>query len=238
MGGRPVPTRAMPEVVARVGVDLEPVDVTDADDVRWLRACLPPDQPERAARLEAEMALAAMAPARLLQGDAVEVLPEAFAHVPADALPVVTTTWVLSRFSLEGRLRFLRRLEDAAARRAVAWVSVEGSEPRRRYRPLATAAPLATAPSASPCSSGHLCAPRPLAAAGRRANAWRGWPPTKAASSRLIRAGRPGSGADADRVPGVDRNDQADQARRPLRARTARPPRRSPRSGRGRWRAA
>jgi len=52
----------MPEVVARVGVELDPVDVTDADDARWLRACLWPDQPERVARLEAEMALAATAP--------------------------------------------------------------------------------------------------------------------------------------------------------------------------------
>ncbi len=42
----------MPEVVVRVGVDLDPVDVTDADDARWLRACLWPDQPERLARLE------------------------------------------------------------------------------------------------------------------------------------------------------------------------------------------
>jgi len=40
VGDRPIPTRAMPEVVARVGVDLDPVDVTDADDARWLRACL------------------------------------------------------------------------------------------------------------------------------------------------------------------------------------------------------
>ena len=116
----------MPEVVARVGVDLDPVDVTDADDARWLRACLGPDQPERAARLEAEMALAAAAPALLLRGDAVEVLPDAFARVPADALPVVTTTWALSRFPLESRLRFLHRLDEAAAGRAVAWVSAEG----------------------------------------------------------------------------------------------------------------
>jgi hypothetical protein len=126
VGGRPVPTRTMPEVVARVAVDPDPVDVTDADDVRWLRACLPPDQPERAARLEAEMAVAATAPPLLLRGDAVEVLPDAFARVPADALPVVTTTWALSRFPLERRLRFLHRLDDAAAGRAVAWVSVEG----------------------------------------------------------------------------------------------------------------
>jgi hypothetical protein len=116
----------IPKVVARVGVDLDPVDVTDADDARWLRACLPPDQPERVATLEAEMALAATAPPLLLQGDAVEVMPDAFASVPVDALPVVTTTWALSHFPLESRLRFLHRLDAAAAFRTVAWVSVEG----------------------------------------------------------------------------------------------------------------
>jgi hypothetical protein len=126
VGDRPIPMRAMPAVVARVGVDLDPVDVTDADDARWLRACLWPDQPERAARLDAEMALAATAPPLLLGGDPVEVLPDAFARVPADALPVVTTTWALSRLPLESRLRFLHRLGDAAAGRAVAWVSAEG----------------------------------------------------------------------------------------------------------------
>ncbi|MFF4408922.1 DUF2332 domain-containing protein [Streptomyces sp. NPDC001404] len=126
VGDRAVPTRAVPEVVARVGVDRDPVDVTDADDARWLRACLQSDRPEQVARLEAEMALAATDPPLLLQGDAVEVLPAAFARVPADALPVVTTTWALSRFPLESRLRFLHRLDEAAAGRTVAWVSVEG----------------------------------------------------------------------------------------------------------------
>jgi hypothetical protein len=126
VGDRPVPVRAMPEVVARVGVDLDPVDVTDPDDARWLRACLWPDQRERVTRLGAEMALAAAAPPVLLQGDAVEVLPDAFTRVPAHALPVVTTTWALSSFPLESRLRFLHRLDEAAAGRAVAWVSAEG----------------------------------------------------------------------------------------------------------------
>jgi hypothetical protein len=91
-----------------------------------LRACLWPDQPELAARLDAEMALAATAPPLLLRGDAVEVMPDAFARVPADALPVVITTWALSRLPLESRLRFLHRLDEAATGRAVAWVSVEG----------------------------------------------------------------------------------------------------------------
>jgi hypothetical protein len=126
VGNRPVPTGAVPEVVARIGVDRDPVDVTDADDARWLRACLWPDRPERVARLDAEMALVAAAPPLLLRGNAVEVLPDAFARVPADALPVVTTTWALSRFPLESRLRFLHRLDEAAVGRTVAWVSAEG----------------------------------------------------------------------------------------------------------------
>ena len=126
VGDRPLPMRAVPEVLARVRVDRDPVDVTDTDDARWLRACLWPDQPDRFANLEAEMAVAATAPPLLLRGDAVEVLPDALAQVPADALPVVTTTWALSSFPLESRLRFLQRLDEAATRRAVAWVSAEG----------------------------------------------------------------------------------------------------------------
>jgi len=46
--------------------------------------------------------------------------------VPAGALPVVITTWALSRFPAAGRLRFLDRLEEVGAGRPVAWVSVEG----------------------------------------------------------------------------------------------------------------
>ena len=125
-GDRPIPARAMPEVVARVGVDVDPADVTDADDARWLRACLWPGQPERAMRLEAEIALARTAPPLLLRGDPVEVVRDAVARVPGHALPVVVTTWALSRFPHERRLRFVHRLGEAAAGRPVAWVSAEG----------------------------------------------------------------------------------------------------------------
>ncbi len=126
VGRRPVPARALPVVVARIGVDRDPVDPADAQDARWLRACVPPDRRERAEELEAELAVAASAPPELLRGDAVDVLPAAVARVPADALPVVTTTWALSRYPVESRLRFLHRLDEAAAVRPVAWVSAEG----------------------------------------------------------------------------------------------------------------
>ncbi|MEV6774530.1 DUF2332 domain-containing protein [Nocardia sp. NPDC051030] len=123
VGERPVPARAMPEVVARIGIDTDPVDVTDAEAAQWLRDGIAPDQ---AARLEAEIALVASASPVLLAGDVLELTHDAIAQVPEDALPVVTTTWALSRFPLEKRLRFLQRLDAAATHRAVAWVSVEG----------------------------------------------------------------------------------------------------------------
>ncbi|MCE7082065.1 DUF2332 domain-containing protein [Streptomyces sp. ST2-7A] len=129
VAGRSVPTRAMPRVVTRIGIDTEPLDVTDPDDAGWLRACLWPDRPDRVERLaglEAETALTAKAAPLLLRGDAVRMLPDALARVPADALPVVTTTWALSRFPPESRLRFLHHLHEAATGRPVAWVSAEG----------------------------------------------------------------------------------------------------------------
>ncbi|MGY1812051.1 DUF2332 family protein [Blastococcus sp. SYSU D00820] len=123
VGRRPVPARAVPEVVARVVVDRAPLDPTDADDVRRLRAA---HEPDRLAGLDAEVALLAADPPAPVRGDPVEVLPEALARVPAHALPVVTTTWALSRLSPQRRPRFLARLGEAAAGRPVAWVSAEG----------------------------------------------------------------------------------------------------------------
>lgn len=125
-GAHPVPERSAPAVTVRIGIAPDPIDVNDADDARWLRACIPPDQPEQAAQLEAMRTIAAAAHAEHLQGDPVNVLARAFAHVPAGALPVVLTTWSLSQLPHESRLRFVHRLRDAARTRPVAWVSAEG----------------------------------------------------------------------------------------------------------------
>jgi hypothetical protein len=70
--------------------------------------------------------LAAAEPPMLVAGEVVDALPDAIASVPDGVLPVMITTWVLSNLDLEGRLRFLQRLDEAATRRPVAWVSVEG----------------------------------------------------------------------------------------------------------------
>lgn len=126
VGDRPIPTHPIPEVTTRVVLDRDPIDVTNPDDARWLQACLPPDQPERAALLAAELTLAADHPPLLRRGDPVQVLAEAVDRVPADALPIVSTTWALSAVTAPSRARFVEQLAHAGAGRLVMWVSVEG----------------------------------------------------------------------------------------------------------------
>lgn len=126
VGGCPVPSRTMPEVRARIGIDSDPIDVTEPAAAQRLRGVVPPDRPELPARLDADIALTTAITPLLLRGAPIDLLPHAIARVPADTLPVVTTTWALSRFPRERRPAFLHRLDESAAGRVVAWVSVEG----------------------------------------------------------------------------------------------------------------
>jgi len=126
VGRIPVPAVLLPTVVAKVGVDKDALDPADTEDARWLRACMWPEERERAALLEKEIILAATARPLLMRADPIEALHDAIAHVPDMALPIVMTTWALSRLSGDRRSRFVDRLVGASGDRLVAWVSVEG----------------------------------------------------------------------------------------------------------------
>ncbi len=125
-GHGPVPGRAMPPVAARIGIDPDPIEVTDPQESRWLRACTPADRTNQVAELNDALTLLTSAPARLLAGNPVDVLPDVIAHVPAEAVPVVITTWALARHPRDDRVRFWQQLDRAATHRPVAWISVEG----------------------------------------------------------------------------------------------------------------
>lgn len=126
VGRGTVPLQVVPGVVARIGLDPAPIDVTDATDVRWLRACAGPGRLDQRVRLDAELSLVATTPPLLLPGNVVTRLAEAIDAVPVEALPVVTTTWALSRLTVEIRRHFLGLLQEIAADRPLAWVSLEG----------------------------------------------------------------------------------------------------------------
>ncbi|WP_091109835.1 DUF2332 domain-containing protein [Geodermatophilus dictyosporus] len=123
-GAVPVPVTP-PEVVARIGVDLQPLDVTDPDDLAWLRALVWPGpvEAERLQRLDAAAAIAAREPPTLLAGDLLDRLPDALALVPDGATPVVLHTAVLPYVEETRRAAFVDRVRSLPVR----WVAQEGA---------------------------------------------------------------------------------------------------------------
>jgi len=120
-GSVPVPDR-LPEVAWRAGIDLNPLDVRDPDDVGWLDALVWPEHDDRRARLRAAAAIAAADPPTIAPGDLKERLVEVAATAPADATLVVLHTVVLAYLDEAGRARFVERVRELPGH----WLSVEG----------------------------------------------------------------------------------------------------------------
>jgi hypothetical protein len=124
-GDPPIAPR-LPEFVERVGIDRAPIDLSDADDARWLLACVWPDT-GRLERAAAAISLAREDPPRLVQGEANAVLPEVLSELPDAVGAVIVTTWALAYFHPEQRREFERLLAEASRERPVAWLSAEGT---------------------------------------------------------------------------------------------------------------
>jgi len=88
-------TARVPQVVWRAGLDLNPLDVADPDDVAWLDALIWPEHEHRRARLRQAAAAAAADPPLLVRGDLVDDLPALAAQAPAGATLVVFHSSVL-----------------------------------------------------------------------------------------------------------------------------------------------
>lgn len=106
-GPVPIPRRPV-EVVWRAGIDINPLDVTDPDDVCWLSCLVWPGEGDRAERLAAAIDLARRDPPRLICGDLAERLAETAAGAPEQATLVVFHSVVLAYVSPERRAEFAR----------------------------------------------------------------------------------------------------------------------------------
>ncbi len=119
----------LPDVVARTGVDPNPLDAGDPADRRWLRACLWPGAPERAAVLAGALDLVAATPPDLRVGDAADALEPLVAEVAAavgpDALVVVVATWALAYLPGVAREAVLAGLDRRGADHDLALVTFE-----------------------------------------------------------------------------------------------------------------
>lgn len=124
LGGRPPqdPWR----IERRLGVDREPVDIQDAEALRWLRACLWPEEAARAERFEGALAVARAArhPVRAAP-DGLAVLDSWLRELPAGMTPVLFNSWVLAYFTPEELAAHTARVHALIREHGLVWLSAE-----------------------------------------------------------------------------------------------------------------
>lgn len=124
-GPAPLPDE-LPRVVWRAGIDLNPLDVRNPDDVAWLEALIWPEQDFRRERLRKAVAIAQADPPLLVAGDLNEQLVALAEQAPPDATLVVFHSAVMAYLDAEGRDRFRDTIAELAAGRGCHWLSNEG----------------------------------------------------------------------------------------------------------------
>jgi len=137
--GTPLPT-AVPTILWRAGLDVNPLDVRSQADRAWLETLVWPDQTDRAARLRAAMAIARSDPPRIVRGDLFSDLGPLLNEVPPEATAVVFHTAVLGY--VRGQSRRDQFAEAMLASPAV-WIS---NESPRVFPSMAKAAPEPVSP--------------------------------------------------------------------------------------------
>jgi hypothetical protein len=121
-GPRP---QTLPEVVWRAGLDLNPLDVRDDEDVRWLRSLIWPEQTGRFATLDGAVEIARRDPPRVVVGDLLTDVGQLAAEAPADATLVIFHSAVLAYVPADVRSGFADQVAAIAADRPTVWLSNE-----------------------------------------------------------------------------------------------------------------
>ena len=115
----------LPRIHQRIGIDLHPLDPSNAEDVLWLKACLWPEQPERTTRFEHTLKAMKDWPSALrLTGSALDVIDDALSLCTPDAMPVVFHSWVAAYFSPEEQVRWREIIMRHVQSRAT-WIYLE-----------------------------------------------------------------------------------------------------------------
>lgn len=115
-----------PSVAFRIGIDIAPVDLADAEQFAWMQALVWPDHPDRAALLIAARRLCLQSPPTLLAGDALDILPRALRMAPKDAALCVFHCHTLNQFPREARSEFYEILTAESMSRTVYHLPSEG----------------------------------------------------------------------------------------------------------------
>jgi hypothetical protein len=120
----------VPRIVARRGIDANPLDVTDDDDMAWLRSCVWADQIDRSRILTQAIDIARHHPVEIFRADAatdltvhlramLELASQLKGHL------ILVTTWVLSYLSTDQIAAFDGVLNTYGRNHDFTWLGAE-----------------------------------------------------------------------------------------------------------------
>jgi hypothetical protein len=129
----PLPAET-PPAGTRLGIDLNPLSVTDDEDVRWLRALVWPEHDERRRLLERAVSVARESPPKLLEGDALTDLLDVCDRIPDEERLCLFNTHTLYQLTVEQREEFAAVVGELGRSRDLYWLDCEwyGDEPEVR----------------------------------------------------------------------------------------------------------
>lgn len=125
-GSPPITAWQLPH---RMGVDRAPVPLDDDRGLRWLRACLWPEETARAERFDRAVARARRARFPVLAAeDGLAVLASWLCELPPGVVPVLFNSWVLAYFSAEALAAHTARVHALVQAHGLVWLSAEDGE--------------------------------------------------------------------------------------------------------------
>jgi hypothetical protein len=114
----------VPPIGHRIGIDLNPLDLDDAEARAWLTACTPPEA-GALRRLSGAMAVARAGRASIIRGSADRHLAEVLRSVPAETLPVVIDSYTAVFFDPAQLATAREAITTFGEERDVAWISLD-----------------------------------------------------------------------------------------------------------------
>jgi hypothetical protein len=118
------PLRALPRIAERIGIDTEPLDLSDADVRAWLAACIP-QEIGAVTRFHEAVAIARADPAPTVRGDLVEALPGVLAEIDPDTLVCLVDSFVHVFLPPDELRRFRDVVDGVGAQRDLDWISID-----------------------------------------------------------------------------------------------------------------
>ncbi len=125
-GDRAVPDLdAVSPLASVTGVDLRPLDVSDADDRLWLEALVWPENRHEADLLQRALAVVAADPPSIRAGDAIDVCPALAVELPASEPRVVFLAATRLHVPADRRHAFDAAIESLGCNAPLYWVSLD-----------------------------------------------------------------------------------------------------------------